>query len=434
MQLGGHPAHVPDRRDRRRRPRADRPTSPASCPATTPRSAPGCSTTDVLEQLAAASSIPVVNLLSDTGHPCQSLADLLTMRQEWGALDGRTVAWIGDFNNVARSLGPRRRDERHARSASPARAATAPATPTSSACVAAGLDDVPVVTDRPVEAAEGADAVHTDVWASMGQEDEADARHRAFEGFQVDDARDGGGRQPRRLHALPARPTVARRWPPASSTARRARCSPRPTTASTPSAASSASSSRRRRRWSLTKPQRQHRIAKLLAEQAVTSQAHLVELLAAEGVAATQATVSRDLEDLGAIKVRVAGGETVYAIPELPTEQRAPEDHLRRVFGDWVVEVNHSGNLVVLRTPPGSAHVVGSALDRSGLPEVLGTVAGDDTLIVVVIRRRRWGRRRAAALRPRRSVAEPKEEGTPWPSASSSPTAAASTRPSPSAG
>jgi transcriptional regulator of arginine metabolism len=134
----------------------------------------------------------------------------------------------------------------------------------------------------------------------------------------------------------------------------------------------------------MTKTQRQHRIARLLAEQAVTSQAQLAELLAADGVQATQATISRDLDDLGAIKVRVAGGDTVYAIPELPTEQRAPEDHLRRVFGDWVVEVAHSGNLVVLRTPPGSAHVVGSALDRSGLTEVLGTVAGDDTLIVVV--------------------------------------------------
>ena len=134
----------------------------------------------------------------------------------------------------------------------------------------------------------------------------------------------------------------------------------------------------------VAKPQRQHRIARLLSQQAVTSQAHLVDLLAADGVQATQATVSRDLDDLGAIKVRVAGGDTVYAIPELPTEQRAPEDHLRRVFGDWVVEVNHSGNLVVLRTPPGSAHVVGSALDRSGLGDVLGTVAGDDTLIVVV--------------------------------------------------
>ncbi|HLM65295.1 MAG TPA: arginine repressor [Acidimicrobiales bacterium] len=134
----------------------------------------------------------------------------------------------------------------------------------------------------------------------------------------------------------------------------------------------------------LAKPQRQHRVARLLAEQAVTSQGQLVDLLADEGVAATQATVSRDLEDLGAIKVRVAGGETVYAIPELPTEQRAPETHLRRVFSEWVVEVSHSHNLVVLRTPPGSAHVVASALDRSGWSDVLGTVAGDDTLVVIV--------------------------------------------------
>jgi transcriptional regulator of arginine metabolism len=109
----------------------------------------------------------------------------------------------------------------------------------------------------------------------------------------------------------------------------------------------------------------------------------MVDLLAADGVVATQATVSRDLEDLGAVKVRVPGGDTVYAIPELPKEQRAPEVHLRRVLSDWVVEVASSANIVVLRTPPGSAHVVGSALDRSGLTDVLGTVAGDDTLLVV---------------------------------------------------
>ncbi len=115
----------------------------------------------------------------------------------------------------------------------------------------------------------------------------------------------------------------------------------------------------------------------------MTSQGQLVELLAGEGVSATQATVSRDLEDLGAIKVRVPGGETVYAVPELPKDQVAPEDHLRRVLGDWVVEVASSANLVVLRTPPGSAHVVGSALDRAGLAEVIGTVAGDDTVLVI---------------------------------------------------
>jgi transcriptional regulator of arginine metabolism len=134
----------------------------------------------------------------------------------------------------------------------------------------------------------------------------------------------------------------------------------------------------------LAKPQRQHRIARLLEQHAVSSQGQLVDLLlATEGVVATQATVSRDLEDMGAVKVRVPGGELVYAVPEMPTEQIAPEDHLRRVFGDWVVDVHASLNLVVLRTPPGSAHVVASALDRAGLEEVIGTVAGDDTILVV---------------------------------------------------
>ena len=134
----------------------------------------------------------------------------------------------------------------------------------------------------------------------------------------------------------------------------------------------------------LGKTQRQHLVAKLIEAQPVSNQAQLVDLLAAEGVVATQATVSRDLEDIGAIKVRVPGGESAYAIPALPKEQRAPEDHLRRVFGDWVVEVEHSANLVVVRTPPGSAHVVASALDRAGVPDVVGTVAGDDTILVIV--------------------------------------------------
>jgi transcriptional regulator of arginine metabolism len=137
----------------------------------------------------------------------------------------------------------------------------------------------------------------------------------------------------------------------------------------------------------LAKPQRQHRLARLLERHAVASQAQAVELLAADGVLATQATVSRDLEELGAVKVRVPGGEMVYAIPEHAKDRIAPEDHLKRVFGDWVVEVSHSANLVVLRTPPGSAHVVASAIDRAGLRDVVGTVAGDDTLMVVVSER-----------------------------------------------
>ena len=132
-----------------------------------------------------------------------------------------------------------------------------------------------------------------------------------------------------------------------------------------------------------SKVQRQQAIAKLIGKHSVTNQPQLVDLLAVDGIAATQATVSRDLEDLGAVKVRVPGGETVYAIPEYEPARLAPEDQLRRVRGEWVAEVKRSGDLVVLRTPPGCAHVVASALDRSGLEGVLGTVAGDDTLLCV---------------------------------------------------
>lgn len=133
----------------------------------------------------------------------------------------------------------------------------------------------------------------------------------------------------------------------------------------------------------LSKNQRQHRIAQLLEAEPVTSQSLVVELLAAAGVEATQATVSRDLEEMGAVKVRMAGGEPVYAIPELPKDRVTPGDQLRRVLGDWVVDVAASANIVMVRTPPGSAHVVASALDRASIPGILGTVAGDDTIMVI---------------------------------------------------
>ena len=133
----------------------------------------------------------------------------------------------------------------------------------------------------------------------------------------------------------------------------------------------------------MSKHQRQHRVERLLAGQVVTSQEQLVGLLADEGIESTQATVSRDLDDLGAVKVRVPGAESMYAIPEHPADRVVPIDQLRRVMGEWVVDVGYSGNLVVLRTPPGSAHVVASALDRTGIEGSIGTVAGDDTLMVV---------------------------------------------------
>ena len=106
-------------------------------------------------------------------------------------------------------------------------------------------------------------------------------------------------------------------------------------------------------------------------------------MLADQGIEATQATVSRDLDDIGAVKVRVPSGNTVYAIPEFAPDRIAPVDQLRRVMGEWVADVACSGNIVILRTPPGCAHVVASALDRSRIDGLLGTVAGDDTLMCV---------------------------------------------------
>jgi transcriptional regulator of arginine metabolism len=133
----------------------------------------------------------------------------------------------------------------------------------------------------------------------------------------------------------------------------------------------------------VSKVQRQAAVVRLVGDHEVTSQTQLVELLAAEGIEATQATVSRDLDDVGAVKVRVPSGNTVYAIPEFAPDRLAPAEQLRRVMGEWVADVACSGNIVVLRTPPGCAHVVASALDRSRVDGLLGTVAGDDTLMCV---------------------------------------------------
>lgn len=131
------------------------------------------------------------------------------------------------------------------------------------------------------------------------------------------------------------------------------------------------------------KQQRQQAVARLISQQAVANQPQLLDLLADEGIHATQATVSRDLDELGVIKVRAPGGQSVYALPELAFDRVAPFEQLRRVLGEWVGEVAVSANIVLVRTPPGCAHVVASALDRSGLDGLLGTVAGDDSLMCV---------------------------------------------------
>jgi transcriptional regulator of arginine metabolism len=139
----------------------------------------------------------------------------------------------------------------------------------------------------------------------------------------------------------------------------------------------------------MSKTARHARIVSLIRERAVRSQSELGELLAAEGLSTTQATLSRDLEELGAVKVRGTDGAAAsYVIPEegqgpLRTAEQAPE-RLRRLLRELLTGAEWSGNLVVLRVPAGAAQFLASALDRAGLPEVVGTIAGDDTIMVVV--------------------------------------------------
>jgi transcriptional regulator of arginine metabolism len=140
----------------------------------------------------------------------------------------------------------------------------------------------------------------------------------------------------------------------------------------------------------LTKAARQARILAVLGQQAVRSQAELASALRVAGFHVTQATLSRDLDELGAVKLRTAdGGLPAYFVPEdgSPLAARGvgddPPQRLARLLGELLNSAEASGNVAVLRTPPGAANFLASALDRARLPQVLGTVAGDDTILVV---------------------------------------------------
>jgi transcriptional regulator of arginine metabolism len=129
--------------------------------------------------------------------------------------------------------------------------------------------------------------------------------------------------------------------------------------------------------------QRQRVIAQLLRAEPVGSQEEVTERLSTQGFAVTQATVSRDLEQLGAVKVK-RGGALRYVLPDEIGDTGWAAARLGRIFAEWVQSVETAGPLLVLRTPPGSAHIVGLALDQAKLPEVAGTISGDDTLFLAL--------------------------------------------------
>jgi transcriptional regulator of arginine metabolism len=128
---------------------------------------------------------------------------------------------------------------------------------------------------------------------------------------------------------------------------------------------------------------RQRAIADLLRSNTLASQDELAERLSDLGFSVTQATISRDLDHLGAVKIK-RGGTVAYALPDELGGLSWAGPRLAAIVREWVRSMEPAGNLVVLRTPPGSAHLVGVALDQAELPEVAGTICGDDTVFVAV--------------------------------------------------
>jgi transcriptional regulator of arginine metabolism len=128
---------------------------------------------------------------------------------------------------------------------------------------------------------------------------------------------------------------------------------------------------------------RQKAIADLIRAEPLGSQEEVTARLGAIGFSVTQATVSRDLDQMGAVKVK-RGGALSYALPDQLGGNDWAAARLRRIFQEWVISIEAAGNLIVLKTPPGSAHLVGLALDQAGLEEVAGTICGDDTMFVAL--------------------------------------------------
>ena len=131
----------------------------------------------------------------------------------------------------------------------------------------------------------------------------------------------------------------------------------------------------------LLRDQRRQAIGDLIRTDVVRSQDEIGARLSKLGFCVTQATVSRDLEYLGAVKVR-RDGEMIYALPEMIEAGVADTSELARIFRDWVRSIDCAANLVVIKTPPGSAHLIGVALDRGHIQEIVGTICGDDTIFV----------------------------------------------------
>jgi ornithine carbamoyltransferase len=373
---------------------------------------------DRVAEMASASTVPVINGLTDAFHPCQILADLQTIREAHGRLAGLTLTFLGDgSSNMAHSylLGGATAGMR-VRIAAPEEYRPDPAVLADAQAIAARTGGAVEVTGAAKAACADTDVLATDVWTSMGQEGQESSRSARLAPYQLDEEKLGladpgciG------LHCLPAHRgeeiTAAvldgprsRVWDQAEGLAGLA-AGAVPMTPVSP----------------VTKTARQAQIAGILTRTAVRSQDELSELLAERGVHVTQATLSRDLDELGAVRLRAADGALVYALPGEPGgpgsrpgglpggpstllgsrggaarlaaapggragaggADRDPPGRLARIAAEFLLSAEASANLVVLRTPAGAAQFLASAVDHAAWPSILGTVAGDDTVLVI---------------------------------------------------
>ena len=377
-----------------------------------------------LAEMAAYAGVPTVNALTDSYHPCQILADLLTVSERFGRLAGLRFAYVGDgANNMANSylLGGATAGL-HVRIGAPAGFQPDPAIVARAEAIAARTGGSVLVTTSASEAVADCEVVATDTWVSMGQE--STGRESIFVPYAVTADAARPGRRTSDRAALPAglpgqgdrrrgdrRAAVGglgRGGEPASraeggaglprgrrpagrpsrcpaGTVRR-RCRPAIGLIAMTSAARAPTS----KPAPITKTARQARIIAILEQHPVRSQTDLAELLAAEQVQVTQGTLSRDLVEIGALRVRGHDGHLVYAVPA-DGGDRTPqvgefatfESRLTRLCSEVLVSAEASANLVVLRTPPGAAQYFASAIDRVGWDSILGTIAGDDTILLI---------------------------------------------------
>ncbi|MCL5779960.1 arginine repressor ArgR [Desulforamulus profundi] len=132
------------------------------------------------------------------------------------------------------------------------------------------------------------------------------------------------------------------------------------------------------------KTQRQAKILELVRDRTIETQEELAAALRAEGFEVTQATVSRDIKELSLIKIPGEHNTSYYASPDEPMMRRGNEDRLRRLVRLSLSDINSSENLIIIKTPPGEAQGMASAIDHAHWPEIIGTVAGDDTILIII--------------------------------------------------